>query len=1341
MAKAGRSSDAAFSRAALVRRTLRGGRRSLLPVLLGVAVATATIVGALLVGDSVRGSLRAMALDRLGRVDQAIASPQFLTERLTHRMNRHLPEGVVAAGAIRLPGTIKDPITGTVAQVDVVGVDIDSWAMLNSWGNPYGFDGASTFAAAGGLGWPQAPNNDEVLLNAHAAAELAVPLRDWSAAAGGSPIQRVEGRFALTGEADRTALSTELSLLVELPSAIPRDSLLGDRDEQVVELPMTLPGNCTPDQFLVADWPARARWANVASSFFGVRKTARFASWLGLPFYGSDPVRFSTICQSQTVQPVTIPYWTGGRETQPGAFSLSPSQQSPRLAFVNLADLQEHLDLATRRPSRFDPEAQPARLNTVFLHDERAGPLDDPSLERLADTADADAALRKALRIEDFGLKLVRLQDSEEEADSDENDDDTAAAVAVQTRSLILPTPLEDAARKAAATLGHRADSVLVYLVNEIRPADADDENPNNETTDDDTETNGDEEDAPRRSAYSVAAGLDLAAADFAFVGEAPTLPLGDGGVLINEWLAADLGVAAGDAIEVDAFPAGSIGEVPAVTHAYRVAGVVRMRGDGANPALTPSVPGITDADSFADWEQPFDMDLERVTNRDEDYWDEYRAAPKLFLPLDAMQETFASKYGRATSVRVRGDGDPVNVEAVKAALLDAVDPVALGIAVQPVKAQQLAAASGTTDFSGLFLGFSFFLIAAALLLVGLLFRLAVERRAAQLGLLGAIGFSPRQVRNLLLIEGAVVTLLGTILGALGGWAFAAVMLHGLRTWWSGAIGTSQLELHVQPSSLLVGMAAAGLTALGTMAWAVRTLHRQSVRGLLAGRTADPLDESQTRARRRLARRVAIGAAASAAVLLVASLAGLLGDAEAFTGFSLRVVGFFLVGVLALVAAIAALAALLDGGSKRPDESASLGGLTPQSLAWRNAARARGRSLLTASLIASACFVLVAVAVAKRDPASETPDRASGNGGYLLIAESTAPLLFDLNTDAGRRDAGFRGLSDDDGVDLAALRIDALARRPGDDASCLNLYRAQLPTLLGVPDDTLRRWAEESRFRFADTPADGRWAGLLTDIEGDPADPIVPVIGDLNTLQYSLKLGLGDRLAIPESTGSRGSLEVIGMLDSSVFQGVLLMRESHLKALFPDVVGRRTFLVEAIDPATGDATPEPDGGLSRRASITATLERGLADYGLDAEPVAERIARFLAVQNTYLATFQTLGGLGLLLGTIGLAAVMLRNIAERRRELALLRAVGFAPGRLRGLVLRENLALLLWGLAAGTLAALVAMLPHLRSTGADVPWRSLLGLLAAIAGVGTLAALWAVRRAARVDLLAGLRAE
>ena len=98
---------------------------------------------------------------------------------------------------------------------------------------------------------------------------------------------------------------------------------------------------------------------------------------------------------------------------------------------------------------------------------------------------------------------------------------------------------------------------------------------------------------------------------------------------------------------------------------------------------------------------------------------------------------------------------------------------------------------------------------------------------------------------------------------------------------------------------------------------------------------------------------------------------------------------------------------------------------------------------------------------------------------------------------------------------------------------------------------------------------------------------------------------------------------------------------------------------------------------------------------MDVAKSADRLAGYLAVQNTYLSTFQTLGGLGLVLGTIGLAAVMLRNVWERRRELALMRALGFSRSAVGWCVLAETALVLSVGLAIGTTAAALAVAPDL----------------------------------------------
>jgi len=180
--------------------------------------------------------------------------------------------------------------------------------------------------------------------------------------------------------------------------------------------------------------------------------------------------------------------------------------------------------------------------------------------------------------------------------------------------------------------------------------------------------------------------------------------------------------------------------------------------------------------------------------------------------------------------------------------------------------------------------------------------------------------------------------------------------------------------------------------------------------------------------------------------------------------------------------------------------------------------------------------------------------------------------------------------------------------------------------------------------------------------------------------------------------------------------------------LFPEEQGYRLLLVDA--------------SVSQADRVAQDIERTAADLGADAIPTAQRLAEFHAVENTYLSTFQALGGLGLLVGTIGLAAVLLRNVLERRREIALLRAVGYARSDLFQIVAAENAVLLGCGLLVGAVSAFIAIAPAAVERGVRLPIGvGGLALLLAVVGAGLLSSVIATRAAWRESLLGALRSE
>ena len=445
---------------------------------------------------------------------------------------------------------------------------------------------------------------------------------------------------------------------------------------------------------------------------------------------------------------------------------------------------------------------------------------------------------------------------------------------------------------------------------------------------------------------------------------------------------------------------------------------------------------------SISDWELPFKL-VEKISQADEDYWDEYRTTPKAFISLALAKKLWSTRWGTISALRLPITDD-VTLESVQEKLTKAIDPAALGMKWLPVKEQGLAAARGTTSFEGLFLGFSFFLMASAVMLIALLFRLGAESRAAEVGILSAIGWSGKRVSWLWLAEAAVVAVIGALIGAIAGIAYAALMIHGLTTWWVAATVTPFLTLHVNPVSLAIGFAIGVIVSLLTIAWSLRKFTKLAPRQLLAGDTTDPRDLAQLAAK---PKRQWLPAALIVSAILVglgAMFAGLGDEAQA---------GAFLgSGALVLAALLMWLREKLRQPSFTAPASLSLSGL-----AMRNARRSPSRTILSVGLAAVASFLIVALSAFRLAPSE------GGTGGFDLIATADLPVFFDLNTPAGREELGF---SADDEKSLAAVEMASFRVRGGEDASCLNLYQTSQPRVMGVPES----FYSESKFSWAGTP-------------------------------------------------------------------------------------------------------------------------------------------------------------------------------------------------------------------------------------------------------------------------------
>ena len=744
---------------------------------------------------------------------------------------------------------------------------------------------------------------------------------------------------------------------------------------------------------------------------------------------------------------------------------------------------------------------------------------------------------------------------------------------------------------------------------------------------------------------------------------------LQDDEIIINEWLADELDVAVGDEVELNYFELMTGSVFVERDRKFTVVRVVAMDELALERVLAPQFPGLTDVDRCSDWDVGIPMEEEQLEDEaNETYWNEFRQTPKAIVSLRAGQEMWSNRFGRLTGVRWTSGSD------AKAQFGNVFDPSAAGYRFEPVREQALASVENAMDFGQLFVGMSFFLIIAALMLTGLLFVFGVQQRAEEMGLLLATGWRTSNVRNLFLLEGGLLAAAGSVIGAVVGIGYTALLLRGLSNHWNGAVANSAISLFVSPATVATGAVSSWVCALAAMAIAVRRQSGYQARELLQ---ADFSQEFQSLEKKNGSRLKTV-----LPLIFLLAASGVVG--WALSGDRPNVaMPFFGAGSLMLIAGLLFCRNLQERFAQHRGLR-SIGGL-----AVRNIARRKGRSLTVVGLLACGCFLVFSVSTMKEDLVSHADEKWSGTGGFEWFGESTLPLKDDLG-----------------GVNLRV--------KDGDDASCLNLNRARRPRLLGVDPNAMAA-------RAAFIADDDVWPLLKLDLP----DGMVPaLVGDADTAMWGLEAKLGpeqgDVLDYVDDAGRAFKVKLVGALPMrlSILQGSLLIAETDFMERFPSEAGYRMFLLN--EPVEG-----------------RTFDR----VGFDAVRSVDRLLEFYAVESTYLAMFLVLGIFGLVVGSAGVGIVVLRNVQDRKAELALLKAVGYRAVDLKKLLLMEHGILTAAGFAVGLVAAFTAMFPALFLSGTALSIGFMSRLLLVVVASCAVSLGIAVALAVRGDALAGLRSE
>ena len=767
--------------------------------------------------------------------------------------------------------------------------------------------------------------------------------------------------------------------------------------------------------------------------------------------------------------------------------------------------------------------------------------------------------------------------------------------------------------------------------------------------------------------------------------------------IILNTWASDDLGVKVGDEIAITYYSVSAEEVYITETAFFRLKGILPIEGIAADRDIIPEFPGIHDTADMSEWESPFPIDYTLVREQDEAYWDEYGATPKAFIPLEIGKGLWKNRFGDLTTIRMEAAPDQ-DIQATRTLFetefLKRIQPEQVGFQFLPLQADGLQASAGATDFGMLFGSLSGFIIIAVALLVAMLFRIGVEQRAREIGILQAVGYPLVKIRRRFLYEGGSVAGIGSLLGCVLAVGYAKLMIFGLQTWWLPAIGTPFMELHVNPMSLLSGVLIALAVVMISIRLTVQQLGQTSTTALLAGETDfTELTLKQQTKQTEFSSRLAIVKKVGATLVAV-----LIAFFLFFDGWFIDTFGTWIVDP---IIDFLLLTSTIIGGGWNAFSRWLKSQRVPRRLnrirfALKNAARQPGRSKTCVTTVSLACCIIVAVGANRHDAPPETE--------YAFVAESALPLHHSLSTPDSRFELGF---SEKASELLSASEIFPFRVLPGEDVSCLNLYQPQKPQILGASDAMLDEYP---------------WSQIrVVQPEGGKA----AAIGDEKSLRWILHHNPDDDFLIQDEFGKPLSLH-LHTVENSLFQSQLIISESNFTKYFPSQIGYQFFLIKT-PPALREETAQ-------------VLEKTLGDYGFDLTSASARLASYRSVENTYISTFQSLGGLGVLLGTLGLALILFRNIIERRGELATLRAFGFRRQLLSRMLFLESCFLLAVGMLIGIVAGLVAILGsqgHLPS----FPWVSLTITLLFIFGFGIIANAIAVAVALRSPLLSTLKSE
>ncbi len=765
--------------------------------------------------------------------------------------------------------------------------------------------------------------------------------------------------------------------------------------------------------------------------------------------------------------------------------------------------------------------------------------------------------------------------------------------------------------------------------------------------------------------------------------------------IIINEWMASDLNVKIGDSITLAYYKLGSFKKLKDENCKFKIILIVPIKGASGDSLLMPEFEGLANVNRCKDWNTGIPIDLKKIRQKDEDYWNRYRGTPKAFISYKTAKKIWGTTFGNCTAIRLI---EPIDTNKLVTEFLQKLNPQNIGMQVVPVKRSGSLSANEGIDFSQLFISLSFLLILAAVILSALLLSLNIDLRKKEMGILSALGIADGKIKMIFVVEGIFIAFFAIIGGVACGIFLNQIVLYFLNNIWSDIVRTSNIQIHVQASSVFIGCAVSFVFALITI---LITISKKSVVPIYSIHKFFPFNaQKQKKSNRFIAVVLFICFITTITILLLARIIKM----------SQNPMLFYFAGILILVYFYLFIYLLLQKIAKEKSLNVTVFYQSFNNILYR-----RKRSLLQICLISLGVFLIVSTGFNRTDFSKMSAERQSGSGGFQLYAETSLPILYDLNTKKGRNSFNIPESS----KNLSFVQLKALN---GDDASCLNLNRVAKPRIVAVnPDEFIRRKAFSFTQTDKITEKKNPWEVLKYPLGRN----VFAAIADQSVITWGLGKSVGDTIKYLNEKGDTIFFKLIAGLENSIFQGNLIIAQNIFIDNFPDVGGSNIFLV--------DATNICESGLKQM------LENNFQNVGIIVSSTKERLALFYSVTNTYLDIFISLGGIALILSLIGTAVLIARVVNEQKSELAMLQAMGISRYIILKIIFIENGLILFTGIVVGTVSAVVATIPSIVSNFVSLPVSLISTLLIACLLNGTFWIYFISSRTLNKDILQDLR--